>query len=117
MDKYNQIDFWQNRILQIKQELFELDEMRPGSLSQQYNVCGNPKCKCKDPANPKKHGPYYQLSYVHKGRSTSEFVKKAKVEETKKQIENYQNFKRLTKEWVELSVNIGKLKKKIEQLK
>jgi len=26
----------------IKQELVSLGELRPGSLSKQYNVCGNP---------------------------------------------------------------------------
>ncbi|MGC9328602.1 MAG: DUF6788 family protein [Candidatus Hinthialibacter sp.] len=29
--------------------------MRPGALSQQYNVCGNPRCRCKDPQHPQKH--------------------------------------------------------------
>jgi hypothetical protein len=45
----------------IKKELASLPDLRPGSLTEQYNVCGNPRCRCK--ANPpKKHGPYYQLS-------------------------------------------------------
>jgi len=47
---------------QIKAELAALGEMRPGSLSRQYNVCGKPNCRCKDPQNPQRHGPCYQLS-------------------------------------------------------
>jgi len=102
----------QSQIQKIKQELSELGDMRPGSISEQYNVCGNPSCRCKDPENPKKHGPYYQLSYSHQGRSTTEFVKTEAVEEVRQQLANYRTFKRLSKEWVGLSVKIAKLRKK-----
>lgn len=100
---------WQAKIQLI---LAELGEMRPGSISRQYNVCGNQKCRCKDPENPKKHGPYYQLSYTHKGKSTTEFVKKEMLSEAKQQIENFREFKKLTEEWIDLSVKIAKLRKK-----
>lgn len=106
------IQEWQKRIQRIKEDLSRLGDMRPGSLSEQYNVCGNPTCRCKDPKNPQKHGPYHQLSYTHKGKSTTEFVKKDKVTEMKRQIRNYHTFKTLTEEWVDLSVKIGKLRKK-----
>lgn len=89
--------------------------MRPGSLSEQYNVCGNPTCRCKDRKNPKRHGPYYQLSYTHKGKSTTEFVKKENTPEMRQQLSNYRKFKKLTEEWVDLSVEIAKLRKKAER--
>jgi hypothetical protein len=41
----------------IKRELLSLGDLRPGSLSKQYNVCGNPRCRCKEDP-PRKHGPY-----------------------------------------------------------
>jgi hypothetical protein len=103
---------WQARIKKIQQRLAAMGEMRPGSLSKQYNVCGNPSCRCKDPKNPKKHGPYYQLSYTHKGKSTTEFVKKEMVSQVRQQIRNFREFKKLTEEWIDLSVKIGKLRKK-----
>jgi hypothetical protein len=106
-----QIEKWQMRIEEIKKLLVVLGEMRPGSLSEQYNVCGNPTCRCKDPKKPKKHGPYYQLSYTHKGKSTTEFVKKNEVAGVSRQIRNYRMFKKLIEEWVDLSVKIGKLRK------
>ena len=99
------------RIEAIKNKLAALGDMRPGSLSKQYNVCGNPACRCKDPDNPKKHGPYHQLSYTHKGRSKSEFVKKEDLAEVKNQVKNYQQFKKLTGEWIDLSVELAKLRK------
>lgn len=103
---------WKAQIKKIQLLLAEMGEMRPGSISKQYNVCGNPKCRCKDPENPKKHGPYYQLSYTHKGKSTTEFVKKENVDEAKQQIKNFREFKKLTEEWIDLSVKIAKLRKK-----
>jgi len=48
----------QQRINQLKAQLGEIGPMRPGSLSRQYNVCGKPGCRCKDPKNPRRHGPY-----------------------------------------------------------
>ncbi len=103
----------EKRIEQIKAELMTINEMRPGSLSQQYNVCGNPKCRCKDPENPKKHGPYNQLSYVHKRKSTSQFIQDEFVEDIRNQLTNYKRFKELTEEWVHLSIEHAKLKLKL----
>ena len=79
------------KIESIKQKIIELEEMRPGSLSKQYNVCGTPNCKCKDKEKPQKHGPYYQLSYTHKSRSKTEFIRKQDLEITKKAIEDLKN--------------------------
>jgi hypothetical protein len=99
------------RIERIKKLLAALGDMRPGSISEQYNVCGNPSCSCKDPTNPKKHGPYYQLSYTHSGKHTTEHVKRDMVNEVKKQIKNHRLFRELTEEWVDLSVSLAKLRK------
>ena len=86
--------------------------MRPGALTKQYNVCGKPGCRCKDSKNPKKHGPYYQISYTHMGKSTSEFVKKHLVAEARQHLKNYARFRKLTDEWVTLSLKIAKARKK-----
>src|SRR5947209_13476492 len=65
----------QAQIEKVKAELLKLGPMRPGSLSQQYSACQKPGCKCVDPAHPQKHGPFYQLSYTHLGKSTTQFVR------------------------------------------
>lgn len=111
------IEQWQERIVCIKEKLEALGEMRPGTLSMQYNVCGKAGCRCKDPVSPKKHGPYYQLSYTHKGKSTTEFVKKPMVSSTRTQLRNYATFKKLTEEWVDLSVKISRARIKESKAK
>ncbi len=105
------IDEKYKRISHIKKIILDIGEMRTGSLSQQWNVCGSPNCRCKDSINPKKHGPYYQLSYMRYKKSKTEFVSKENVELVKGHIANYKKFMELRNEWIDLSIEISKLKK------
>lgn len=100
----------EKKILSIKNQLLSLGDMHPGSLTEQLNICGNPKCKCKDPENPQKHGPYYNLSFVLKGKSTSRFIKSENVAEIKKQVANYKKFKLLIEEWKTTAAILAKMK-------
>jgi hypothetical protein len=99
----------ETQMQKIKQELLSLGDLRPGSLSKQYNVCGSPKCRCKDDP-PQKHGPYYQLSFTRKGRSRTKFVKQPHVPTVKKQLKNYARLRTLVDRWVELSTELCELK-------
>lgn len=94
----------EKRIDGIKRGLAGIGAMRPGSLSKQYNVCGVARCRCKDPVSPKRHGPYHQLSYVHRGKSTTRFIRSGEVQETRAQLANYKRFKGLMEEWVRLAL-------------
>jgi hypothetical protein len=96
----------QNKIRYLKQKLLNLGPVLPGSISEQWNVCGTPGCKCKKSKNPKKHGPYYQLSFSVGGRSSSMFIKKEDISEARKRVRNYQNFKKLTRELVQAHVDL-----------
>ena len=91
---------------QLKQKLLGLGLVLPGSISEQWNICGTPGCKCKDTANPKKHGPYYQLSFSVGGRSSSMFIKKEDVAEVRTRVKRYQEFKKLTMELVQAYVDL-----------
>jgi len=87
-------------IKRIKTQLTRLGPVLPGSLSKQWNVCGTPGCKCKDPKHPRRHGPYHQLSYTLRGKSSTVFVKPAEVPEVRQRIKRYGEFKRLCGELV-----------------
>ena len=84
------------KIRKLKDQLLHLGLMLPGSLAKQWNVCGNPACRCKDPKHPLRHGPYFQLSFSISGQSSSFFVKKQDVREVRIRIRRYQKFKKLT---------------------
>ena len=79
--------------------------MHPGSLGEQYNVCGKAGCRCKDPKKPQKHGPYYQLSFTWRGKSTHAFCAAGTGRaEMQQKVANYKRFRELVNEWVDLEV-------------
>ena len=77
--------------------------MRPGSLTTQYK---NPKDKI---------GPSFQISYTHRMKSRTEYVRPQFVAETKKQIATYKRFRKLMETWINLAIEHAKLT--IEELK
>src|SRR5439155_16423799 len=101
--------FLEQRIQWIKQEIAALGDLRPGALSLQYNICGNPSCRCKaDP--PVKHGPYPQVSFTWHGKSTTQFVREQDVEEVQKQLANYHQLRNLVDEWIGLALELSRLR-------
>ena len=100
----------EQRIDRIKARLASVGEMRPGSLSRQYNVCGKPGCRCKDPKRPVRHGPYYQLSWVHQGKSTTQFIRRPFLPEVRAQVANYKRFRKLNEQWVHLALQLAQEK-------
>lgn len=92
----------------VKRQLVALGEMRPGSLSTQYNVCGSPGCRCKA-SPPKKHGPYCQVSYTRKGKSGTRFVRKENLSSIRRHLKNYSRMRALVDRWVELATRLSDL--------
>lgn len=90
----------ESEIRKIKNELSELGPMRPGTLSLQYKV------------PVEKKGPYYQLSYTHKMKSRTQYVRPEWVDEIRGQIEVYKRFKKLIEEWIELSIDYSQTRMK-----
>ena len=106
----------EERIGRIKTKLTRLGELRPGVLSEQYNVCGSPTCRCK--ANPpQKHGPYQQLSWSRKRKSRTRFIKESELGTVRAQISNYQRLQELVGEWVDASIELCDIKRKLEREK
>jgi hypothetical protein len=101
----------QHQIVAVKKQLTELGPMHPGSLSEQYNVCGNPSCRCKDPKDPQRHGPYYQLSYTWRGKSSTRFVRKEGVAKMREKVSNYKRFRELVNECVDLSLELEQVER------
>ncbi len=98
-------------IERTKAQICQLGNLRPGALSQQYSVCGKSGCRCAAEP-PQKHGPYYQLSYTLKKRSTTRFVKKEDVSRIKREINSYARMKRLVDRWVDLEAQLSDIKLK-----
>ena len=99
----------ERQIEKVKRDLVALGDLRPGSLSTQFNVCGKLGCRCKA-TPPEKHGPYYQISYTRKGKSSSKFVKKKDLPAVRRQLKNYARMKLLTEQWIELATELATLR-------
>ncbi len=104
----------EEKIKKVKNKIVKIDSMRPGNITQQYNVCGSPGCACKDEKNPKKHGPYFKLNYQHQGKSKTMFIKEKNVKKIALESKNYKTFKELTQLWITLEIERSNLIIKME---
>jgi hypothetical protein len=87
-------------VMTVKAEIEALGPVLPGSISKQWNVCGKPGCRCKDPKHPQRHGPYYQLSYTLAGHSSTMFLKPGELAMARRCIRRYGRLKELTAQLV-----------------
>jgi hypothetical protein len=90
-------------IRRIKRDLMSLGPMRPGSLSRQY----------RDPKTKKR--PFHQISYTHKGRGRSEYVRSEHLGRLRRETANFKRFRKLAEQWVELSLKASHLRVKMER--
>ena len=103
------ISWLEQRIESVKHDIAKLGDLRPGAMSLQYNICGNPACRCKaDP--PIKHGPYPQVSFTWRGKSTTQSVRADEVEEVRLQLENYHRLRELVDQWIDLALELSRLR-------
>ena len=95
--KMNEIQEIQKQISKLKSEINKLGDMRPGSLTKQIRSWGK---------------SYWQLSYTRKGKGYTEYVSEKEYKQVQKQIKNYQRFKKISDELVDLSIKKCKLLQK-----
>ena len=82
----------------IKQQLRVLGPMRPGSITRQYR---RPR---------ERQRPFYQLSYTHRMRSRSEYVRPENLAALQKETANFKRFKKLIDRWVGLALEASQLR-------
>ena len=84
-------------IERIKTQLGQIGVIRPGSLTRQY----------KDPQ--RQTGAYYQVSYTHRMKSRTAYVRAIFVKEVGQQIRDYNKLKQLIERWVALGIEHSQL--------
>ena len=95
---HKKLDQIKTNIAGIKKELMTIGEMRPGSLTYQYQ---RPK---------EKKGGFYQISYTYRMKSKTEYVKAEFVQDLKGQIATYKRSKKLMQQWIDLSIRHSQMK-------
>ncbi|OGV75628.1 MAG: hypothetical protein A2340_02310 [Lentisphaerae bacterium RIFOXYB12_FULL_60_10] len=92
----------EKRIRALLATIPALGPMRPGTLTVQYR---NPT---------EKKTPFNQLSYTHKGKSRSEYVRPESLAAIRQEIENHKKFRRLVEQVTSLSLEASRLRHKRE---
>ncbi len=88
----------EQKIRSLVAGLAKLRAMRPGTLTVQYRNPGERKT------------PFHQISYTHKGRSRSEYVRPENLPAVRREIAAYKKFRRLVKEIIDLSLEASRLR-------
>lgn len=88
----------EQQIEKVKQELLALGPMRPGSITRQYR---QPKERMR---------PFYQISYTHRMRSRSEYVRPENLAALRKETASFKRFRKLIDRWVELALSASQLR-------
>jgi len=95
---HKKLESIEKKIGGVKEELMALGEMRPGSLTYQYQ---RPQ---------EKKGGFYQISYTYRMKSKTEYVRAEFVQDLRGQIATFKRFKKLMQQWVDLAIQHSKIK-------
>jgi hypothetical protein len=87
----------------IKGKIEEIGAMRPGSLSKQARKTKN------------KYGAYWHLSYTHRGKGHTQYIRDASVPQVKAEISNFKRFRKLVDRLIALSIERSQLRMKMDQ--
>jgi hypothetical protein len=91
---------------QLKSQLLQIGEMRPGSLVARIRKCGKPSCRCAK-KGAQGHGPSYSLTHPVAGKTVTRIIPAGPaVEQTRQQLEEYHRFRQLVQQLLSVSEQI-----------
>jgi hypothetical protein len=90
----------------IVQQIAQLGDFRPGSVTSTSGRCGQPDCRCHQPGQPG-HGPNFRLTYKVKGKSISESLPTpAAIHKAEREVAEFRKFRQLSREFVQTNTEI-----------
>ena len=102
----------QARRQRVVEQMMGLGSMKRGTLNEQYL-----RVPQKGRPEPALRGPYYVLSRKEAGKTVSERVAPGRVERVREDIARYNRFLELSREFVEISEQLGAGEEPEEPLK
>ena len=88
----------EKKIKTLVNRLAKLGPMRPGTLTVQYRNPGERKT------------PFHQISYTHKGKSRSEYVRHENLLAVQRELEHYKKFRLIVEQIIDLSLEASRLR-------
>jgi hypothetical protein len=94
----------------LLQQISELGDFQPGSITSATRRCGNPSCHCAKP-NDAGHGPHFQLTQKIDGKTaTQNLPSPAAIRKAEGEIAEFRKFQTITGELVNVSRKICRLR-------
>src|ERR1700733_2505293 len=94
----------------IAQQMTQLGDLRPGSVTGTSGRCGKPGCRCHQPGEPP-HGPNFRLTYKVEGKTLSDSLPTpAAIRKAKREVAEFRKFQELSREFVETNTAICRLR-------
>jgi hypothetical protein len=103
------LDDLRRRRVELLNEFAKLSEFRSGSVTAVVRRCGKSGCRCSQPGDPG-HGPNFRITFKVNGRTCSDSLPtKSAIEKARREIAEYQKFRALTREFVDVNTKICRL--------
>ena len=100
----------ETRRAELLRSIANLRDMRPGSVVGAVWRCGKPTCHCAQPNDPG-HGPNLRLTYKSRGKTvTQSLPTPAAVRKAEQEIAEFRNYQQLSRELVEVSERVCRLR-------
>jgi len=94
----------------LLQQVSQLGDFQPGSITSATRRCGKPTCRCAKPNNPG-HGPHSQLTQKIEGKTvTQNLPSLAAVRKAEGEIGEFRKFQTLTAALIEVNRKICRLR-------
>ena len=86
----------------LREQLAQVGDLRPGSLTGRYRRCGKANCHCAKAGAPG-HGPSWSLTRQVGGKTVTRVIPAEAVEQTRAQLEEHRRLRRLLRTFVDTS--------------
>lgn len=94
----------------LLQELSQLGDFQPGSISAVYRRCGKPSCHCAQPNDPG-HAPQRRLTQKIGGKTVTQTLSSpTAVRKAEKEIAEFRRFQALAQQLIEVNHKICRLR-------
>ena len=94
----------------LLEELSQLGDFQPGSISNVTRRCGKANCHCAKPSDPG-HGPHRQLTQKIDGKTVTQTLSSPEaVRKAEEEIAEFRRFQRLSQELIEINQKICRLR-------
>lgn len=104
------LDSLQDRRAAALEQIRQLGDFRPGSITATTGRCGNPTCHCHEP-NAAGHGPNFRLTYNVQGKTVTEsFPTEAARRKAERETAEYRKWQQWSREFVEVNTWICQLR-------